>query len=325
MESGENSGNNGPNNGRERVVHVEIGAAEAGQRIDNFLLTRLKGVPRSRIYRLLRKGEVRVNGKRAKPTQRIEEGDRVRIPPVRTAVRGPVRVPDGALEQIRAAVIHEEADLLVLDKPPGMAVHAGSETPWGVIEALRAARPDEPFLELAHRLDRGTSGCLLFARSRSALLALQAALSDPETTKRYLGLVRGPWPDGVRVVDAPLRRNVLQGGERMVQVDPNGKAAVTRFKVLELMKGYALMEASLETGRTHQIRVHAASVGSPVAGDERYGDPEFNRRLRRLGLRRLFLHAQSLSLRMGDRQLDVETPLPEDLRQVLQAVQPGRG
>jgi 23S rRNA pseudouridine955/2504/2580 synthase len=318
------SGENSENAGSSGVRHVEIGAGEAGQRIDNFLLSRLKGVPRSRIYRLLRKGEVRVNGKRAKPTQRIEEGDRVRIPPVRTASRSVVRVPDGVQEELRAAIIHEDRDVLVVDKPAGMAVHAGSEIPWGVIEVLRAARPEEPFLELAHRLDRGTSGCLVLARSRRALLAIQAALSDQLANKRYLALVKGPWPDALRAVDAPLRRNVLQGGERMVQVAPDGKTALTRFKVLELMKGSALMEATLVTGRTHQIRVHAASVGSPVAGDNRYGTPEFNAWTRGLGLKRLFLHAQSISLPLENRELNVDAPLPSDLREVLVRAQSGR-
>ena len=328
MESGETGGNGAPtgeNAHREGVRHVDIGEGEAGQRIDNFLLTRLKGVPRSRIYRLLRKGEVRVNGKRAKPVYRLESGDRVRIPPVRTASRDPARVPDRVQDEIRAAIIHEDPEVLVVDKPTGMAVHAGSETPWGVIEALRAARPDEPFLELAHRLDRGTSGCLVLARSRKALLALQDALSDPETTKRYFALVKGPWPDGVRRVDAPLRRNVLKGGERLVQVDPAGKPALTLFKALEMMKGSALMEATLVTGRTHQIRVHAAHVGSPVAGDSRYGNPQFNAWARSLGLKRMFLHAQSISLRLENRELNVDAPLPADLREVLVKAQSGRG
>ncbi|TDJ32251.1 MAG: RluA family pseudouridine synthase [Gammaproteobacteria bacterium] len=324
-ENGENEGPGGPDGDRRQVSHVQIGAAESGQRIDNFLLTRLKGVPRSRIYRLLRKGEVRVNGKRTKPVYRLEAGDRVRIPPVRTARRRDLRVPEGVQDEIRAAIIHEDPEVLVVDKPAGMAVHAGSETPWGVIEALRCARPDEPFLELAHRLDRGTSGCLVLARSRPALLALQAALSDAQATKRYLALVKGPWPDGVRSVDAPLRRNVLRGGERVVQVDPAGKTAITRFKVLELMKGSALMEATLVTGRTHQIRVHAASVGSPVAGDSRYGNPRFNAWARGLGLKRMFLHAQSVSLPLENRELNVDAPLPADLRAVLVKAQSGRG
>jgi 23S rRNA pseudouridine955/2504/2580 synthase len=308
-----------------RVRLVSVASEEAGQRLDNYLLRVLKGVPRSRIYRLVRKGEVRVNRRRSRPEYRLQPGDQLRIPPVRMAERGePARPASDARARVRAAVVFENERLLVLSKPPGMAVHGGSGLSYGVIEALRAERPGEPFLELVHRLDRETSGCLLIAKRRSALRHLHQVIREGAMEKRYLTLMMGRGLGGDRTVSAPLRKNQLQGGERMVRVDPEGKPACTRFTPLQRFTGATLTEAELYTGRTHQIRVHAAHIGQPLAGDSKYGDPAFNRAMGRLGLRRLFLHAHSLRFPApgsGASDLLVTAPLPEDLRTVLDALE----
>ncbi|HFD80552.1 MAG TPA: RluA family pseudouridine synthase, partial [Gammaproteobacteria bacterium] len=249
------------------VRWVEVSAEQAGQRIDNFLLRVLKGVPKSRIYRLLRKGEVRVNKGRIRPEYRLQAGDTLRIPPVRVAeTRGgaPGARPQQALAD---AILYEDDRLLVLNKPAGMAVHGGSGLSFGVIEALRALRPEAPYLELVHRLDRDTSGCLLIAKRRSELRTLHELLRTGALTKRYLLLAEGDWSRGPFRVEAPLRKNQLRGGERVVRVDSTGKAALTRFRFLEGYAGASLMEAELVTGRTHQIRVHAQHAGHPLAGD----------------------------------------------------------
>lgn len=302
------------------VHHLEITADHAGQRLDNFLLRELKGAPKSLIYRIVRTGEVRLNGGRVRPERRLQAGDVLRIPPVRLGERNerPLRVPPGLAERLRAAVLYEDREILVLDKPFGLAVHKGSGLEYGVIEMLRALRPTEPFLELAHRLDRETSGCLALAKTPAALRALQDALRAGRVEKRYLALVRGYWNHGPREVNQPLRRNVLRGGERMVEVLEDGKPARTYFRPVSLHKLASLLEASLATGRTHQIRVHAAHVGHPLAGDEKYGDAEFNRLMaERYGLRRLFLHAHSLNLPLGGRDIAVSAPLDPELKAVL--------
>ena len=304
---------------------VEVASEDADQRIDNFLMRHLKGVPRSRIYRILRRGEVRVNGRRAGPDYRICAGDKVRIPPVRTAASGaggPAPVRPG----LEAAILYEDHRYLVLDKPSGLAVHGGSGVSHGAIEALRALRPQARFLELAHRLDRETSGCLLVAKRRSALRAVHELLRSGGVEKRYLALVMGDWQGGPRRVDAPLRKNQLRGGERMVRVDPTGKTAQTRFRPLTAYGQATLMEADLGTGRTHQIRVHAAHCGHPIAGDDKYGDEAFNRTMRSLGLRRLFLHAHSLAFTEPDtgREIHVSAPLAPDLRAVLDTLEKAR-
>jgi len=302
------------------VRHLEITPVHAGQRLDNFLLRELKGAPKSLIYRILRKGEVRVNGGRVQPGQRLQTGDVLRIPPVRLAdaERRAPRPPPGLAERLREAVLHEDRELLVLDKPAGLAVHKGSGLDFGAIELLRSLRPDEPFLELAHRLDRETSGCLMLARTPGALRAIQSALRAGRVEKRYLALVRGYWNHGPREVNAPLRRNVLRGGERMVEVLDDGKPALTRFRPVSLFKPASLLEADIATGRTHQIRVHAAHVDHPLAGDEKYGDPAFNRMMaERYGLRRLFLHAHSLIVPLGGREIAVSAPLDAELKAVL--------
>lgn len=306
------------NTDKSRVQMVEIDAEDADQRIDNYLLRILKGVPRSRIYRLLRKGEVRVNRGRVRADYRLAAGDQVRIPPVTTAAAkaGPGPAPG---RQLAGRILYEDDRLLVVDKPAGMAVHGGSGLSFGVIEALRAARPEAKFLELVHRLDRETSGCLILAKRRSALRALHEQLRENRMDKRYFALVRGRVA-GRQRVDAPLRRNQLRGGERMVQVAEDGKPARTDFSLAESLPGASLVEAVLHTGRTHQIRVHAAHLGHPLAGDDKYGDPDFNRALKARGLNRLFLHAHLIAFdhpATGER-VQVSAPLDAELHGVLE-------
>lgn len=303
---------------------LAVAAEYDGQRIDNYLLRILKGVPKSRIYRILRTGEVRVNGGRIKPDHRLHTGDNVRIPPIRMSEETPSTVPPAVLARLEQAVLLETRELLILDKPAGLAVHAGSGLPFGVIEGWRVLRPQAAFLELAHRLDRDTSGCLILAKTADALRAVQAALQDDRADKRYLLLARGRWPPGLREVNAPLAKNVLRGGERMVTVATDGKPALTRFRVVQALREATLLEAELLTGRTHQIRVHAAHAGYPLAGDDKYGDPAFNRTMAENGLKRLFLHAHSLHLRLGGRDIAVQSPLADDLRAVLDQLTPER-
>jgi 23S rRNA pseudouridine955/2504/2580 synthase len=305
---------------RSAVRHVEIDAQEQGQRLDKVLGRLLLGVPRSRIFRLIRRGEVRVNGRRASPEQRLAAGDSVRLPPVReVAPDAPRRVPTGLIEAIEHAIIHEDERLLVLDKPGGIAVHGGSGLSFGVIEALRASRPAQT-LELVHRLDRDTSGLLLVAKRSSALRTLHALLREGAVQKSYLALVAGHWNLGHKRIDAPLRTDLRVGGERTVKVDARGKNALTEFKLIEHYGARAsLIEAIIHTGRTHQIRVHAAYCGHPVAGDAKYGDEAFNESLAPLGLTRMFLHAHSLSFvwpESGSEQ-SFSAPLPPVLRGVL--------
>lgn len=300
---------------------VEVDEGADGQRIDNFLSTRLKGVPRSHLYRLLRKGEVRVNRKRIRPEYRLQSGDLVRIPPVRSAApAAPARPAEGTAQRIRESLLYEDAALLVLDKPSGLAVHGGSGLSFGAIEALRSIYPEHRFLELVHRLDRETSGCLMVAKKRSALRALHEALREGRVEKTYLALVRGAWTGGTRRIDAALRKNVLQSGERVVRVDGDGKSSVSHFEPVARYREATLVRVRLETGRTHQIRVHAAHLGHPLAGDGKYGDETFNRRLRELGLKRLFLHAAALRLQhpQTGEPLELEAPLPPELERVLE-------
>jgi 23S rRNA pseudouridine955/2504/2580 synthase len=307
---------------RTEVQYFEAGADDAGQRLDNYLQRRLSGFPRSRLYRVIRKGEVRVNGRRAGPDTRLNLGDRVRIPPLRlvpAADRG--RPPSRLQEQLAAAIVHEDPRLLVIDKPAGVAVHGGSGTSFGVIETLRALRPEES-LELVHRLDRDTSGCLLIARRGEALRTLHALLREDRFEKRYLALVMGKWELGAKRIDVPLRTDTRVGGERTVRAAPNGKPSVSDFRPVQFFgKTATLMEVTLLTGRTHQIRVHAAHAGHPVAGDEKYGDPAFNAAMQELGLRRMFLHAHSVSFTWPQgTEFSINTPLPPELGAVLDAL-----
>ena len=302
------------------VKQVRVPEDRDGQRLDNFLLGQLKGAPRSLIYKLVRSGQVRINGKRAKPDSRIAGGDEIRIPPVRLEEAGEVRTPPKSmLERLAASIIFEDKSLLALNKPSGIAAHGGSGVSFGVIEGLRALRPGEP-MELVHRLDRDTSGVLVIAKKRSALLELQALMREGEDeeapNKRYLTLLIGKMPQGTMTVEVPLLRSVLQGGERMVRVDPNGKPSTSHFKLLERRGGHSFCEVHIETGRTHQIRVHAAHLGHPVAGDEKYGDREANKRLaEQAGLKRLFLHASSMSFELGNGKHPylINAPLADDL------------
>lgn len=307
-----------------RVRLVTVSDDRAGQRLDNFLSGQLKGVPRSLIYRICRTGEVRINGRRAKPDQRLEAGDEVRIPPVRVAERGEAAPPPGGqLARIEAAIVHEDRDFLVIDKPAGIASHGGSGVSFGAIELLRAARPRDT-LELAHRLDRDTSGVLVLTRKRSALTGLQAAIREGRVEKRYLALIQGALPQPRLTVDAPLRKSVLQGGERMVRVDPDGKPSRSRFIERERYAEASLVEVALETGRTHQIRVHAQHIGHPLAGDEKYGEKEFNRRMRDKGLKRLFLHAARFEFSLGERSFAFSAPLAPELAAVIDTLQERR-
>jgi 23S rRNA pseudouridine955/2504/2580 synthase len=308
---------------RSQVRHVEIDSEGHGQRLDKVLGKLLTGVPRTRIFRLIRRGEVRVNGKRAGPDQRLSAGDSLRLPPVREAEPdAPKRVPASLMQAVERAVLHEDERLLVLDKPSGVAVHGGSGMAFGVIEALRASRPTQT-LELAHRLDRDTSGVLLIAKRSSALRELHALLRDGGVQKSYLVLVAGNWQLGHKRIDAPLRTDLRVNGERTVKVDVSGKAALTEFKLIEHYGARAsMLEAILHTGRTHQIRVHAAYCGHPVAGDEKYGDEAFNERVKATGLRRMFLHAHSCSFawpQSGTEQ-SFSAPLPAELKLVLDAL-----
>jgi 23S rRNA pseudouridine955/2504/2580 synthase len=299
------------------VRQVAIGPERDGQRIDNALATLLKGVPKSMIYRLLRTGQVRVNGKRAKPDTRLTDGDMLRIPPIRQAEPTEVRAASETMvASVAEAVIFEDKHFLVIDKPSGIASHGGSGVSHGAIELLRAARPHES-LELVHRLDRDTSGVLVLAKSRAGLTGLQAAIRAGEVTKQYLCLVVGHPPKAKFDVNAPLRKFALQGGERMVRVSEDGKPSLTFFREMEQYPGARLMQATLGTGRTHQIRVHAAHVGYPLAGDPKYGDREMNKRFREMGLQRLFLHAAHLSFELDGRLYSFSAPLPDDLKAFL--------
>ena len=303
------------------VKIVAITEDEAGQRIDNFLRTQLKGVPKSMIYRILRKGEVRVNKKRIKPEYKLEAGDEVRIPPVRVAEREEQAVSPH-LNKVAALTDVILYDILVLNKPSGTAVHGGSGLSFGVIEGLRALRPEARFLELVHRLDRDTSGILLVAKKRSALRSLHEQLREKGMQKDYLALVRGQWQSHVKVVQAPLLKNILQSGERIVRVSQEGKPSETRFKVEERYAFATLVRCSPVTGRTHQIRVHTQHAGHPIAFDDRYGDREFDKQLAGTGLSRLFLHAAALKFTHPNtgEVMRVEAPLDDQLKRCLKVL-----
>ena len=305
------------------VQRVVVGPEDAGQRLDKVLVRLMPDVPRSHLFRLLRKGEVRVNGGRVRGETRLAEGDLLRLPPVRApetpAAERVMAVPRGLVDTLERAILREDPNLLVIDKPAGVAVHGGSGIGFGVIEALRASRPDEE-LELVHRLDRDTSGCLLVARRRSTLRNLHALMREDAFDKRYLALLRGKWEFGRKVIDARLNTEARVGGERVVRVDPAGKSAQSEFKVVQFFGRLAtLVEVRLLTGRTHQIRVHAAHAGHPVAGDPKYGDDAYNQQLRDFGLDRLFLHAHSVGYEdpEGRGAVSISAPLPPDLARFL--------
>lgn len=308
------------------VTQALITENEHGQRLDNLLLKQCKGVPKSHVYSIVRSGQVRVNGRRAEVSYRLQTGDVLRIPPLRIA-RREQEIVAGAEFNVDLPVLYEDDGLLIIDKPAGIAVHGGSGESFGVIEALRRQRPQARFLELAHRLDRETSGILLVGKKRSALLALHEMFRDSGgggrgADKRYQVLVAGRWMDPVRNVRVPLLKYLQPSGERRVRVSEAGKASHTVFRLLARWEHFSLLEAHLKTGRTHQIRVHLAHLGYPVAGDEKYGDFALNRVLARDGLKRMFLHAWTMRLPnpLDGRDLVVEAPLPVALRRFLHSL-----
>ncbi len=294
---------------------LEVGEESVGQRIDNFLIRNLKGVPKSHVYRILRSGEVRVNSGRIKPDYRLVDGDKVRVPPVRVAspeARPPAR-------SLALPVVFEDDALIVIDKPSGVAVHGGSGISFGVIESLRAERPRAKFLELAHRLDRDTSGLLMVGKKRTALVELHRMLRDGEVRKDYVAIVKGRWKGGGRKIDLPLHKYVTAEGERRVSVRDDGQQAISLFKPLAAGDTASMLDIRLMTGRTHQIRVHAAHVGHPILGDDKYGDFDLNRALVKQGVKRLFLHARQLSLShpISGEPLAFVSPLPPEMQRFL--------
>jgi len=306
-----------PSGEKTQVRKVTIDDDQAGQRIDNFLRRELAGVPRSRLYRILRRGEVRVNKGRVRADYRLQAGDEVRIPPARVR-EAPTAAPAAAAARLAESVIYEDKNLLVINKPSGVAVHGGSGVSHGAIELMRELRPDVRDLSLVHRLDRETSGCLVFAKRRSALRRLHEQFREGCVDKNYLALVVGDWQLGDYRVDAPLLVRNRQGGERYVVVDARGKSAQTRFRLSRTFGKYSLLQCQPKTGRTHQIRVHSLHSGYPMAGDERYGDGAENSKLKKLGLKRLFLHAQSIAFPDGNgNELHFTAPLPPELEQFL--------
>ena len=309
-----------------KVQRLLVDEESAGQRLDNFLIRHLKGVPKTHVYRIIRSGEVRINKGRASADSRIEAGDEVRVPPVRVSDK----VAEKAARPAPARefpLLLEDEHLLAVDKPAGVAVHGGSGVSFGVIEQLRQARPQARLLELVHRLDRETSGILLVAKKRSALKHLQDQFRERETGKTYLALVQGDWPARLKVIDQPLHKYLLPDGERRVRVtsadDPDGMRSITLVKVAQRLQGCTLLEVTIKTGRTHQIRVHLASHGHPIAGDDKYGDFEWNKSLQKQGLKRMFLHAWRLQFNhpgTGSR-VALQADLPPELQQYVQHVQ----
>jgi 23S rRNA pseudouridine955/2504/2580 synthase len=300
-----------------KVRKIRIDAEQAGQRIDNFLRRELPGLPKGRLYRILRRGEVRVNGGRIRADYKLQEGDEVRVPPARVRAEGDAP-SDGFAAQVADRVIYEDKRLLVIDKPTGIAVHGGSGISHGVIELLRHARPELRDLSLVHRLDRETSGCLVLAKKRSALRELHERFREGVVEKNYLALVIGDYQLGEQMIDAPLLVEHRRNGERHVVVSRGGKSAQTRVQLSRTFGKYSLLQCAPKTGRTHQIRVHLQHIGFPLAGDERYGDEEANRLAKKFGLKRLFLHAQSIAFPDGSgNELHFTAPLAEDLEQFL--------
>jgi 23S rRNA pseudouridine955/2504/2580 synthase len=301
---------------RSGVRHLIVSPEYEGQRIDNFLVTHLKGMPKSRIYRIVRKGEVRVNSKRISPFYRLKEGDKLRLPPVYLEEKAQLAPPSKNTEALLASrILYEDDDLLIINKPCGMSVHLGNTVRVGVVEALRHMYPKLVHLELAHRLDSETSGCLILAKKRRVLRELHEILRSGQMSKVYWVLTQGKWKDSELRVEAPLHKHYRDGGKHVVEVSREGKSALTVFRLLKAYKTASLMEATLFTGRTHQIRVHAQFRGHPVAGDDRYGDNEFNKNARELGLKRMFLHAKQVvfTLPSTQQRITVEAPLDPEL------------
>ena len=302
-----------------RVRQLEVPPEREGQRLDNFLARELKGLPRAALYKLIRTGQVRVDGGRAKPDRKLSAGELVRIPPVEHQEGNAPRVSAEVLRQIEAAIVFEDADLLVVDKPSGIAVHAGSGLSWGLIDAVRQIRPDKP-VELVHRIDRETSGLIVLTSSRAAMQSLTEQFREGSVIKRYLCLLSGRLDQDLVQVDAPLAED-RRDGEKHIAVDPDGRSAVTRFARLEQFPLACYAKAEILTGRTHQIRVHASHLGAPLAGDRKYGRDDDNQRWRTMGLKRLFLHAAELEFASPSGEpLSFDAPLPDDLRHCLDAL-----
>jgi 23S rRNA pseudouridine955/2504/2580 synthase len=307
-------------NHKGKVHFVEVDENMEKQRIDNFLSRYLHQVPKTHIYKIIRKGEVRVNKKRIKPVYKLLLGDVIRIPPVQVNEKVSHTPSSSLIKLIKNSILFENTQLMVVNKPSGLAVHGGSGINHGLIESLRFIYPDENFLELVHRLDRDTSGCILIAKKRTALISLQNQLRERTTDKRYLALTCGKWNSGERIVDVALQKNTLKSGERIVRVDVAGKASRSIFIPKIKYQNYCLFEVKIETGRTHQIRVHAQHLKHPVAGDTKYGSFACDQRLKKKGLKRLFLHASQITVNMDFSELGKQTfnaPLPENLQQVL--------
>ena len=306
------------------VKFITIEPDYNGQRIDNFLITFLKGVPKSRIYRILRKGEVRINKGRVKPSYRLKTGDLLRIPPVVVSERSASKITPhtSLIDKIEKNILYEDKYLIIINKPSGVAVHGGSGISLGIIEIVRAMRPEDKNLELAHRLDKDTSGCLIITKKRSILRQLHEHFRNNQIEKRYIALVKGRWSGGKRLVSLPLLKNIQKSGERMVCVHPEGKTAKSVFRPLKIANKASLVEVNLLTGRTHQIRVHAAAIGHPIAGDIKYGDEDFNKFMRSLNLKRLFLHAHGLKFELSvyDHHIQVEAPYDDILHKVIDKV-----
>ena len=313
------------------VKTLTVDEDSAGQRLDNFLMRHLKGVPKTHVYRIIRSGEVRVNKGRASAEQRVETGDLVRLPPVRISAQVQAKA-DAPAPAREFPVLMEDEAMMAIDKPAGVAVHGGSGVSFGVIEQLRRARPVSTNLELVHRLDRETSGVLLVAKKRSALKHLQDQFRDRETGKTYMALVLGLWPSNKKVIDLPLMKYTVDTGvgegERRVKVvgkdDPNGMRSITLVRVARTVGPFTLLEVTIKTGRTHQIRVHLASQGHPIAGDDKYGEFEKNKQLQKMGLKRMFLHAWQLKFQhpQSGRLVSLQAPLPPELQNFVDSVQP---
>jgi 23S rRNA pseudouridine955/2504/2580 synthase len=309
-----------------RVQWLEVNDEEAGQRLDNYLMKHLKKVPKTLVYRIIRKGEVRVNKGRCQASQRVQAGDVVRVPPVILPAEGQVVAPPkNQVERIEQYILYEDKDLLAVNKPSGIAVHGGSGVSWGLIELVRAARPLAKRIELVHRLDRDTSGVILLAKKTSVLRDLHEQIRANKVVKRYMALVTGQWPDTLNKVDLPLQKNTLRSGERMVEVDSEGKPSLTYFEVLAHYERASLLKVTLETGRTHQIRVHCQASKHPIIGDQKYGDEAVNRDMKALGMGHLALHSYQMGIRHPVTQewLEIEAPLFHDFENIIKRLAKG--